>query len=298
MNTGSGKGGAPAGMPIAVPPERLRQLQRLAERAVRGRRRGGGHVIARMESRDGSWCWEGAATGADAEATPLRPGTPFHLASVTKMYTAVLVLRLAAKGRLALTDPITAHLPAELSDRLHVLDGQDRTAAITVEHLLAHASGLPDYFTDAPRGRPSLAARLTAGGDQAWTVADVADRVRRLRPHFPPQDLDQRRVKVRYSDSNHQLLGAIVEAATGATFAAALRDEVLEPLGLRDTWMAGTEAAAQHPEPAPIRSRGGHLDLPLAFARCGRTGDSSAPPPTRSAFCASCTATPMARSRR
>ena len=186
MNTGSGVGGGPAGAPIdGAPPQRvIEQLQLLADRAVKRR---GGHQIVRMESADGSWCWETAATGADAEATAVRPGTPFHLASVTKMYTAALVVRLAAHGRLASTDPITAHLPAELTDRLHVLDGHDRTAAITVGHLLAHASGLPDYFTAAPRGRSSLAARLTAGGDEAWTVADVVDQVRRLRPHFAPR---------------------------------------------------------------------------------------------------------------
>ena len=134
MNTRAGTGGA-------GPPERvIEKFRRLADRAVRRRNRGG-HLIVRIESADGSLCWETTATGADEVATPIRPGTPFHLASLTKMYTAALVLRLAAHNRLALTDPITAHLPAELTDRLHVLDGHDRSAAITVEHLLAHASG-------------------------------------------------------------------------------------------------------------------------------------------------------------
>src|SRR5262249_13329495 len=103
MSTCPGTGGAPAGLAIdAVPPERgIEPLQRLADRAVRSRSRGG-HLIARIEPTDGSWCWETAATGADAAATPVRPSTPFHLASLTKMYTAALVLRLAAHGRLSL----------------------------------------------------------------------------------------------------------------------------------------------------------------------------------------------------
>ena len=265
MNTRAGTGGA-------GPPERvIEKFRRLADRAVRRRNRGG-HLIVRIESADGSLCWETTATGADEVATPIRPGTPFHLASLTKMYTAALVLRLAAHNRLALTDPITAHLPAELTDRLHVLDGHDRSVAITVERLLAHASGLPDYFTEAPRGRSSLAARLTGGVDEAWTVGDVADQVRRLRPHFVPQELDARHVRVRYSDTNYQLLGAIVEAATGAAFAATLRGELLEPLGLHHTWMAGTDGAAERPSPAPIRNRGGQLDLPLAFDSMGPDG--------------------------
>ena len=45
-----------------------------------------------------------------------------------------------------------------------------------------------------------------------------------------------------------------------------------EPLGLHHTWMAGTDAAAQHPKPAPIRNRGGQLDLPLAFGSMGPDG--------------------------
>ena len=123
MNACSGTGGA-------VPPNRVaEQLQRLADRAVRGRGRGG-HLIVRVEPTDGSWCWDTVATGAEARATPVRPNTPFHLASVTKMYTAAIVLRLAAHGRLALTDPITAHLPAGLTHRLHVLDGHDRTTSL------------------------------------------------------------------------------------------------------------------------------------------------------------------------
>ena len=100
MNTGPGSGGERAVTPIAVaPPERMvERLQRVAERAVRRRNRGG-QLIARLEASDGSWCWETAATGADAAATTIRPRTPFHFASVTKLYTAALVLRLAAHGR-------------------------------------------------------------------------------------------------------------------------------------------------------------------------------------------------------
>ena len=95
MNTRPDTGGA-------VPPERvIEKFRRLAARAVRSRSRGG-HLIVRIESTDGSWCWETTATGADAAATPIPPSTPFHLASVTKMYTAAPVVRLAANGRLAL----------------------------------------------------------------------------------------------------------------------------------------------------------------------------------------------------
>src|SRR5215813_12739598 len=53
---------------------------------------------------------------------------------------------------------------------------------------------------------------------------------------------------------------------------AELRGELLEPLGVHYTWMTGTDAAAQHPKPTPIRNRGGQLDLPLAFGSMGPDG--------------------------
>lgn len=168
MSTCPGAGGAPAGIPVdAAPPERvIEQLQRLADCAVRSRGRGG-HLIARIESADGSWCWETVATGADAAAAPVRPSTPFHLASLTKMYTAALVLRLAAYGRLALTDPVTAHLPAELTDRLHV----------PAQRAVSAAAGVLAW------GRmPGSCARILPGGSCPRGVGCVSSRSRLVFP--------------------------------------------------------------------------------------------------------------------
>lgn len=57
----------------------------------------------------------------------MRPDTPFLIASITKRFIATLVLQAQARGELALSDPMVAHLPVELTDGLHVRDGVDRT---------------------------------------------------------------------------------------------------------------------------------------------------------------------------
>ncbi len=81
-------------------------------------------------------------------------------------------------------------LSPEVTDGLHVLGGLDRTAEITVEHLLGHTSGLADYYEEAPAGGPSAQARLRAGEDAPMPFEEVLAVVRSLDPHFPPQPVD------------------------------------------------------------------------------------------------------------
>ena len=194
------------------------RLQALVDRVISKRRIA--HAVVGLEQRDGArWI---VAAGDARPGEPMCPATPFFIASVTKRFIATLVLQAYERGELALDDPIIAHLPAELTNELHVHKGVDHTAAITVHHLLTHTSGLPDYF-DKPKAGPSLYQQLVRGEDRSWSLADVARMVREdHRPHFPPQDLSAPRQRARYSDTGFQLLIAILEAATGRTFAELL----------------------------------------------------------------------------
>ncbi len=70
----------------------------------------------------------------------------FRVASVTKTFTAALILRLSEEGRIKLNDPINRYLPKEYSVILEA--GGYQPNAITVRHLLTHTSGIHDYATD------------------------------------------------------------------------------------------------------------------------------------------------------
>jgi D-alanyl-D-alanine carboxypeptidase len=201
----------------------------------------------------------------------MQADTPFHYASVTKLYTATAVMQLWEQGVVELDAPITAYLPAALIDGLHRLDGEDRTGQITVRHLLSHTSGLPDYFLDTPKGETSFTDRLTQG-DFAYSLDDVTALVRRLTPHFPPQDPTADRQRARYSDTNFQLLGAIVAAVTDRTFQEAVEAQILEPLGLGDTWFAGHPRGASARAPAAMWSGDDVLDIPQAMASMAPEG--------------------------
>lgn len=221
------------------------------------------HACLAISNGDGSLRWSGAAGPAGPDGSPLRPETPYFIASVTKRFIATLVLQAHERGELRLADPIVAHLPAEQTDGLHVRDGVDHTADITVDHLLSHTSGLPDYW-EKPRAGQSLYRHLAAGQDTTWTFDDVLRMAREERtPHFEPQDLAQRRQKARYSDTGFQLLIAILERVTGRSFDALLAERVLAPLVLERTWLPGRLAPpSSTAAPAAICAKDQPLDLP------------------------------------
>jgi D-alanyl-D-alanine carboxypeptidase len=93
-------------------------------------------AIMAVESGDGSFRWSGAR-GADITAE-----SPFFIASIDKLYNAAIVMMLAEQGKLNLADPISAHLPADLTRGLHSLNGTDYSNKLTIRHLLSHTSGL------------------------------------------------------------------------------------------------------------------------------------------------------------
>jgi D-alanyl-D-alanine carboxypeptidase len=211
------------------------RLEALLARAV-DRRRHVRHGLLAVATDDGSFAWKGAHGVADPDGTPITVDTPYPIASVTKTFTAVVVMKLHERGELEISARLVDHLPAEVTDRLHVLDGVDHTADITLEHLLSHTSGLADYYEDAPKGGQSLQARLLTGEDIAVPFEQMLELVRgRLTPHFPPQPLEATKRKARYADTNYALLGAVVERVTGQPLHEVFATEVFDPLGLDDT---------------------------------------------------------------
>ncbi len=145
------------------------------------------------------------AAGADAGAAAPAAAALFPVASVTKLATALAVLRLAAGGQVALDDPLAAHLPAAAA----------AVAGVTLRTLLCHTSGLPDDVA------PALAPYAM---DLTWErLAQACLATPLVRPPHS---------HVTYSNVGYGLLALIVERRTGLPFATALPGLVLDPLGI------------------------------------------------------------------
>lgn len=238
------------------PPRVEDRLQRVLARTERDRHLS--EVIVRIERGDGTFCW----TGSSGE---LDQATPFFIASATKLYTTAIVLRLVERGRLTLDARLIDLVGPELVRRLHVHRGTDSTDRITVRHLLSHTSGLPDYFLGKRSDGRSLEQTLRAGTDVAWTLDDVLATARYKGSAFPPGAPR----KALYSDTNFQVLGCLVELLTGLQYAEALRQEVLAPLELHDSWLY-TDPSDDRP--LPLRDGANRLSIPQAMISFGPDG--------------------------
>lgn len=177
----------------------------------------GGGVLRVSDSR--GLVWEGAAgLVAGPGSEPMRPDTPFEIASITKMVTAATVLKLVEEEKLRLDSRVADLLPAGLAKGFE---------NITVEQLLTHTSGLPDYWDDRSGG--FLRAFLAEPG-RMWKPGDILSHARAM-PAKPPGK------KFRYADTNYVLLGLIIEQATKQPLHRAFREMILDPLGMNDTWL-------------------------------------------------------------
>jgi CubicO group peptidase (beta-lactamase class C family) len=135
--------------------------------------------------------------------------TKFHIASVTKTFTAAAIVMLQQQGKLKLSDPLSKYVPGYLNG--------DR---ITIEQMLSHTSGLPDYYS-LPEYAAKKYQRVTLPELIAWVKTKPLD--------FLPGS------KSAYSNTGYGFLAFIVEQASGKTYDRFITDEILKPAGMKDT---------------------------------------------------------------
>jgi len=207
------------------------------------------NVVAAMQSQDQSINFIGASGIADASTgAAMTPETPYFIASVTKMFTAAIVMRLHEEKRINLDAPISQYLPDTLIRGIHVYKGTDYSERIKVFELVNQSSGLADFEMDKPRGGKSVMDQLTTGHDRSIDLAEAIEITRGLSPHFPPGTYG----KAYYSNVNYRLLGAIIEAVTGQPLAVNFEKMIFEPLGLRRTYLYDLTAPRANAVPATI----------------------------------------------
>lgn len=201
-----------------------------------------------VESGDNSFSW----TGAVGE---MRRNSPYFIASVTKLYVTTLVMCLMEEGKIELDDKISKYLPEEIMEGLHVLKSVDYSNDITVKHLISNTSGLPDYFFYKQTNGKNSVSDLLDGNDESWHFEKTIKLVKELTPNFVPG----KKGKVKYSDTNYQLLGRIIESITKKNIDEVFREYIFDKLGLKHTY-----AYKDHTDtkPAPFYYKSEKLWLP------------------------------------
>lgn len=228
---------APAPLPLVAPKaagfsaQRLDALHQRIEGEVAAGRYSGCIVLIARDGRIVDWRAHG---WQDVDRrTPMKKDSIVRIFSMSKIVTSVAALTLLEDGRLKLDDPVEKYLPA-LKDR-QVLVGGTADApqlapalrSITIRDLFTHTSG---YYYDEPWSADPLPMALMKRA-QVWKAADLDDFIARLAA-VPLSE--QPGTRFRYGIST-DILGAVVEKASGQRLDAFLRERIFAPLGMADT---------------------------------------------------------------
>lgn len=142
---------------------------------------------------------------------PNQPDTRFRIGSVTKQFTAALILQLAEQGKIKLDGKLSDYLP------YYRKDAGDR---VTIHQLLNHTSGIPSYTNaefiqklSRDPYKPEAFIKKFASGNLEFEPGST----------------------FRYNNSGYFILGAIIEQLTGKSYEAVLTEQILKPLGMNDT---------------------------------------------------------------
>jgi CubicO group peptidase (beta-lactamase class C family) len=156
-----------------------------------------------------------ASTGVSDRASnaSVTPATTFRIASMTKSFTALAILKLRDDGKLSLEDPVSKWIPEFARMELPTRD----TPPLTVRQLLSHSAGFPE---DNPWGDQQLNA--TDAALDSWLRAGI--------PFSTPPG-----TRYEYSNYAFGLLGRIVSKASGVNYERYMRDQILAPLNMTGT---------------------------------------------------------------
>ncbi|GIJ43135.1 peptidase [Virgisporangium aliadipatigenens] len=207
--------------PAALPPLDFLQLNAAIDGLPDGKVSG-----AVVQVRGTAGCWQGTGGIADRDTgAPVPQDARFRIGSMTKTFTAVVVLQLAAEGRISLDGTVQQYLPDLLPAG---------TAPITIRQMLTYTSGVNGAGIDSKDADWYLEHRYDhyPPGSQLDTAAPLA---------FAPG------TKQRYGNADYIVAGLLVERVTGRSWADNVRHRIIAPLGLRATEVPEEERTIRGP---------------------------------------------------
>lgn len=169
--------------------------------------------------------WSGASGNMEIDSR-------YYIASINKLFISSIILKSIDEGRLSFNDSLAKFLPKDLLKGIHFYNGRDYSEDITILHMLSHTSGLPCYLEDKDDNGSSIIKELEAGIDQPWPTTKVIERIKTMKPHFPPGEGE----KAKYNDTNHQLLNLVIENIIGLPIKDVLNQLFLD-LGMSNTYV-------------------------------------------------------------
>ncbi len=190
---------------------------------------------------------------ADIENDELTsPQHLFRLASVSKLITAVAVMKLVENGKLRLTDNVFGE-NAILSDSVYGEIRDPKLKDITIQHLLEHTAGWTQRYGD-PAFNPLVVARKV-GDNPPATINSYLKFVYSRRLHFPPGTMYS------YSNMGYMFLGEVIEKITGLAYEDYVRYHVLFPHGIYDMYLGKNLYENKYPNEVRYYEQDGSIKI-------------------------------------
>ncbi len=214
--------------------ERLRRAHAYVQAQVDSNRIAG---AVGLVLRDGKVVYERAVGWADKEAgRRMTPDAMFRIASQTKALTSIAIMILFEEGRIALNNPVSRFIPAYARTTVMV-NGQVVPASrqITIRDLLTHTAGI-SYGTDSVLGPLYREKGLGPAAGMGWYTADKDEPVCATMERLATLPFARQPGEAWVYGYNTDILGCVVEIASGVPLDEFIRTRITEPLGMKDTY--------------------------------------------------------------
>lgn len=237
----------PAAAPVRLParpaapglaPDRAARITRLLDRYVEENRIAGAVALV---LRDGKTVYEHASGWADKEAgRKMAPNTIFRIASQSKAFTSVAILSLVEEGKIGINEPVGDFIPTFKKTTVAMRDDSGNVTtvparrAITIADLLTHTAGV-SYGTEPYIASQYAAKGLGPAAGNGWYTADKDEPICVTMERLGTLPFVAQPGTAFVYGYNTDILGCVVEKASGVPFDEFLRTRVTGPLGLRDT---------------------------------------------------------------
>ena len=216
-----------------VSAERLRRADAFLQQQVDSNRIAG---AVGLVLRDGKVVYERAVGWADKESgRRMAPDAMFRIASQTKAITTVAIMMLFEEGKIALNNPVSRFIPAYARTTV-LVNGQPvpATRQITIRDLLTHTAGI-SYGTDSALARAYREKGLGPEAGFGWYTADKEEPVCTTMERLAALPFARQPGEAWVYGYNTDILGCIVEVASGVSLDEFIRTRISEPLGMKDT---------------------------------------------------------------
>lgn len=192
-------------------------------------------IVALVKDANGSE-WRGKSGVSNIEnGIPIDVNQSFRLASISKIFTSLVILQLVDENKLSLSDTISKYLDVDTQSKII------NANSITILHLLSHSSGVYSFTENNDFWKECY---FNDGMSRTWQPSELINYIENKKPVREPLEPYSKKL---YSNTNYVLLGMIIEKITNNFLSNEFNNRIVKPLKMNDTFLEGFDDKERYP---------------------------------------------------